>query len=75
MVAGGVVVSVVWGVVISIITGVVVGIVAITGEDMNSRIFSEFSGGSWEIGVSCMTVISSWLLLLVFCWLLLFIGG
>ena len=43
MVAGGVVVSVVWGVVISIITGVVVGIVAITGEDMNSRIFSEFS--------------------------------
>ena len=43
MVARNVVVSIVWGVVISIITGVVIGIVAITGGDMNSEIFSEFS--------------------------------
>ena len=43
MVARNVVVSIVWGVVISIITGVVIGVVAITGGDMNSEIFSEFS--------------------------------
>ena len=75
MVVVGVVVPIVWGVVISIVVGVVVGIVAVTGGDTNCKISSEFSWGSWEIGASCITVISSWLSLLVVCWLLLFIGG
>ena len=43
MVAGAVVVSIVWDVVISIVTGVVVDIVAITGRNVNSTISAEFS--------------------------------
>ena len=46
MVAGDVLVSIVWGVVISIVPGVVFGIVAIRGVDKNSNISCEFSWGN-----------------------------